>query len=316
MCYIYTRIPLTSNYNFSGLTYDGSDNNGGGGCLYKIGASMTINNDEYIPVVKGQLYRLTYDLKPNYDFSTAGDDSSGINGFLPFIDQYDIDRNRIADVNTNYKAGTLVQLAEDLISGASSMKLTDASAWTTFSSVNATMQIWDYVSSTGYHYGPGEYTRHIFVMGTGSTCDQATNTITFQNVYIGSTIPAGTWVSQNRGGGFAYIGSYDKPAAQVWSSWTHDTTSSTIRGGCAFAKIGMLFNYNVNNTRAVTHDSTVAYTAGRSVKAVEDGKTYYYIALKDVPVNTPLTNTNYWVKGTTVGSLVTTKITNIQFGAK
>lgn len=303
---------LGNNYNFSSTTFDGSDSNASGGCLVKNGASTAVANDEYVPVAKGKLYRLTYDLKPNYDFSTSGPNPSGINGFLPYIDQYDVDKNKINDYNTNYKAGTLVYLTQDLKSGDTTMHLSDASGWTTFASLNATIQIWDYQNSYGYLYGPGEYTRHTFNVGSGSSTDQSTNTVTLQNAYSGPTVTAGTYVSQNRGGGYAYIGNYDKPAPNVWSSWTHDTTAATLRGGCAYAKIAWLWNYNVSTSQALTWNSTTAYNEGWAVK----NSNKYYIAKKAVPAGTPLTDTEYWYTNNNSSMPVSTKITNIQFTVK
>ena len=129
--------------------------------------------------------------------------------------------------------------------------------------------------------------------------------------YSGSTIPAGTYISQNRGGGYAYIGSYDKPPANVWTSYTHTTTSTTIRYGCAYACIGWLWNYNVANTQATTWDSAQAYDAG---KAVVSGSTYY-ISKQAVPAGTALTNSDYWYDGqTSVGAGVVSKITNVLVG--
>lgn len=304
---------LASNYNFSTMTYDGSDANASGGCVYKIGASTAAKNDEYIAIDKTKLYRLTYDLKPNAGFDAGTNTSAGINGFLPYLDQYDIDKNLIADTNTNYKAGTLVQLTRELKAGDTTMEITDASAWTTFTSVNATMQIWDYTNSKGYTYGPGEYTRHTFNMGANSSASG--NTITFQNAYSGATIPAGTWVSQNRGGGYAYIGSYDKPAAGVWTHCTHDTTASTVRGGCAFAKIGWLWNYNVSNNTATAYAAGDAVPLGRIIKY----NNQYYFCIKEVPANSSIlpSDTEYYdgpYAGVTNG--IKTKMTNIQLTIK
>ena len=304
---------LTSNYNFSSMTYDGSDANASGGCVYKTGTSTSAKNDEYIAIDKTKTYRLTYDLKPNVGFDAGTNTSAGINGFLPYLDQYDIDKNMIIDSNTNYKAGTLVQLTRDLKNGDTTMELTDASAWTTFASVNATLQIWDYTNSKGYTYGPGEYTRHTFNMGTGSSASG--NTVTLANAYSGPTVVAGTYVSQNRGGGYAYIGSYDKPAAGVWTHCTHDTTSSTVRGGCAFAKIGWLWNYNVSNNTATAYEEGAAVPLGRIIKY--DNK--YYFCIKDVPASSNIlpSDTEYYIgpyAGVTNG--IKTKMTNIQFTVK
>lgn len=303
---------LGNNYNFTTGTFDGADANGGGGSVVKAGASTSFKSDEFMPIVKGKLYRLTYDLKPNYDFTTSGPNPSGINGFLPYLDQYDVDKNMIVDSNTNYKAGTLVQLTQDLTTGSSVMYLSDVTNWTTFASVNATVQIWDYQNSFGYQYGPGEYTRHTHNAGTSSTTDLVNSRIVMQNPYMGPTVPAGTYVSQNRGGGYAYIGSYDKPAPNVWSSWTHDTSSTTIRGGCAYAKIGWLWDYNVTTSQALVWDTVTAYSEGWAVK----NNNKYYIAKKAVPAGTLVTNEEYWYTNNNNAMPVYTKITNIQFTVK
>lgn len=304
---------LANNYNFSTMTYDGSDANASGGCVYKKGTSTAAKNDEYIAIDKTKLYRLTYDLKPNVGFDAGTNTSAGINGFLPYLDQYDIDKNVIVDSNTNYKAGTLVQLTRELKAGDTTMEVTDASAWTTFAAVNATLQIWDYTNSKGYTYGPGEYTRHTFNMGTGSSTSG--NTITFANAYSGTTVPVGTYVSQNRGGGYAYIGSYDKPAAGVWTHCTHDTSSSTVRGGCAFAKIGWLWNYNVNNNTATAYAEGAAVPVGRIIKY----NNQYYFCIKEVPADSSIlpSDTTYYegpYAGVTNG--IKTKMTNIQLTVK
>ena len=303
---------LGNNYNFATGTFDGSDSNASGGCVIKAGASTSFKSDEFMPVSKGKTYRLTYDLKPNYDFTTSGPNSAGINGFLPYIDQYDVDKLLIVDYNTNYVSGSLVQLTQDLVSGDTAMHVTDASAWTSYTSPKEMIQIWDYSNSAGYLYPPGTYTRHTYNIGRNSTTDLTTNTINFQTAYSGPTIPAGTYVSQNRGGGYAYIGSYDKPAPNVWSSWTHDSGSTTIRAGCAYAKIGWLWNYNVTSSQALTWDDQTAYNEGWAVK----NNNIYYIAKKAVPAGTPLSNTEYWFTKNTSTIPVETKITNIQFTVK
>lgn len=306
---------LGNNYNFSHFTFDGSDSNGSGGCFIP-NAGVNPYTDEYIAVTKKNTYRLTYDLKPNFDFSSSGINSSGINGFLPYLRQFDVDKFEIYDYNTNYGSGTLVQLTQDLNPGDHTIYLSDVSHYVALTSNGRTLQIWDYINSKGYRYGPGEYTRHVYNVGDGSTIDTTNNTITATNAYNGSSIvPAGTYISQNRGGGYAYIGSYDKPAAGVWSSWTHDTTASTIRSGCAYVSIGWLWQYNLSATSHMTSwDDTISYPIGRAVKYNDT----CYISKQTVPAGTLPTDTNYWhtINSSSLSATCKTKITNIQFGIK
>lgn len=314
---------LASNYNFSVGTYDGSDANASGGCVYKIGAGTSFGNDEYIAIDKTKLYRLSYDLKPNVGFNNGINGDSGVNGFLPYLDQFDIDLNRIVDWNTNYVAGTVVQLTQNLVSGDTSMHVSDASSWQTANATTKILQIWDYSNSKGYKYDPGEYTRHSWDMGVGTTADTTNNIINFVNTYSGSTIPAGTYVSQNRGGGYAYIGSYDKPAAGVWTHYNHDTSSSTVRGGCAFAKIGWLWNYNMNNSKATEYNGSSSVPVGRIIHYTSTSPTGpatgYYFCKKAVGVAEFITvdNTEYYEGPyTNVTNGIKTKMTNIQFTIK
>lgn len=293
---------LGTNYNFSAFAFDGSDANFSGGCFTKGGATVTVGTDEFMPVIKGKTYKLTYDLKTNYDFSN-------INGFLPYLDQYDIDGYKIQDYNCNYIAGTLQQLTQDLVNGDTHIYVADISSFAALSGNGKRLQVWNYINSRGYAWAPGTYTRNTFTVS--GTVNVANNCLDLSTAYSGSTIPAGTYISQNRGGGYAYIGSYDKPPANVWTSYTHTTTSATIRYGCAYACIGWLWNYNVANTQATTWDSAQAYDAG---KAVVSGTTYY-ISKQAVPAGTALTNSDYWYDGqTSVGAGVVSKITNVLFG--
>ena len=300
-------VTLCNNYNFSSFTYDGVYSNASGGS-FALSNQATPNTDELMPVTKGKIYTLKYDLYPNYDFSTSGAVSAGINGFLPYLDQYDIDGNKIADTNTNYKDGTLVRLTQDLVNGATTAYVESTASFAAINGTTKVIQVWDYTNNNGYTWPAGTYTRHSFNI---SAFDTTTNTLTLVNAHSGATIPAGTYISQNRGGGYAYIGSYMKPAPNVWTTCTATTTSTTIRYGCAFAKIGWLWNYNVSNSQATTWSSSEAYSEGRGVK----NGTIYYISKKAVPAGIDITNTDYWFtkNATSLVANVVTRMTNVSF---
>lgn len=108
---------LGDNYNFTSLTYSGSDTYYAGGCFTYTGASTSKNSNEFIPVDVNQKYKLSYYIKSESATAT----------YYDFLHMYDIDKNEIFARNVMFITGSTTTLAQDLNNGDTIVYLTDAS---------------------------------------------------------------------------------------------------------------------------------------------------------------------------------------------
>ena len=115
----------------------------------------------------------------------------------------DANKNRINPDDVSYFANTLTYLTQDVKSGDTVVHLNDTSSYSTTGGANCGLNIYNY-SVGGVNYGPGTYTKNKLRFNATTGIDTTANTITLNSAYSGATIPAGTYVSQGRGGGWCY----------------------------------------------------------------------------------------------------------------
>lgn len=194
---------LSSNYNFTNWTFDGS-------VVYNEKPSFTYTKtsasnwmymfDELIPV----------DTAKEYLFSLYAKSTSSIAKYYMGLVEYDVDKNRIqVEHSYAFKASTTT-LTQDLNNGDTVVYLTDVSGWTVSSST-ATYRLglifWGYTDSTGRTYEPGEYSRYTWSnLYTYDNVNFENNTITLTSAWTHGTFKAGTSVSQtNSGSAYKYF---------------------------------------------------------------------------------------------------------------
>ncbi len=243
---------MGDNTNFTSWTFDAAvSNNSPGSFTRAIGSSGTFYSDEYFLVSTNNTYTFSFDVKSLLGTGTM----------YSFIMFYDVDKNSITASQHMYHPGSTTTLARDLKAGDTVIYLTDASGWSTSVTYGFYLAVWNYKNSKGYTYPPESYTRNRVTLPktSSNTLDSSkinysANTITLASAYSGSTIPAGTSVSQGRDGGtykYTPIGGTIIP--KTWTRYSGkvsgvDYSGTNMNGkfppGVAYARIGFLWNYN------------------------------------------------------------------------
>lgn len=263
---------LGSNYNFSAMTYDGSDTYYAGGCFKKTGY-MVMLTDEFIPVNTSDKYTLSYYFKS----------STNVVNHYDMLSSFDIDKNNIMAYHIMWISGSTTTLAQDLKDGDTVVYLTSAAGFNT--STTHTYQkgliFWNYKNSKGYQYPIETYSRNIWnnLWADGNSIDKTNNTITLKAAWNKGTIPAGTPVSQcSDGSNYSYGNSNFSVPADTWTqkkaSWQgvgRNNASKMFREGTAFVKVGWLLNHNgTNPSTNIVKISTVELTKNSGIAEVED----------------------------------------------
>lgn len=280
---------MGDNTNFSSWIFDGEvTNNSPGSFTRAAGSSGTLYSNEYFLVSTNNTYTFSFDAKSLLGTGTM----------YSFIMFYDVDKNTITAPNHMYHPGSTTTLAKDLKAGDTVIYLTDTSGWSTSVSYGFYLTIWNYKNSKGYIYPPESYTRNRVTLPktSSNTLDSSkinytANTITLASAYSGSTIPAGTSVSQGRDGGtYKYTPITGVKIPTVWTTYTGKVGgvdySGTNKGGMfppgvAYARIGFLWNYNkvAGEQQWITNITVTDTTAVDKAQTTADGKnTVFYQA--------------------------------------
>ncbi len=236
---------LGNNYNFSALTFDGSDTYYAGGCFKHVGGRIEPKTDEFMPVDVSQTYEISYYAKSSSSTSTLYD----------YLAMYDIDKLEIGASHIMWIAGSTTTLAQELKNGDTKVYLASVAGFN--QSASATYQrgliFWNYTNSYGYTYGTETYSRNKYtnLWANSSSFDTTNNTITLSSVWNKGTIPAGTAVSQsNDGSSYTYM-TTGAAGSTNWfqrkatmSGVGKNNASGKFREGTAFVKLGWLIDQN------------------------------------------------------------------------
>ena len=242
---------LGNNYNFSGLTYDGSDTYYAAGCFTKTNWASygSFTNDEFIPVDVNQKYRFDFYTKTNVQ-------GAELNGM---ITAYDIDKKQIISYQVAPRANTLTTLAQQLTRGDTKVYFTSIANFYTasFSAANAALLFYGYTNSFGYTYEPETYTQYRYtgLWSSISQLDFENNCITLTSAWTGPTFAAGTPVSQGQDGSGALYCKIDDinisralNAGEWEHHWYHinglqsknNFPTSQFPFGTAYIKVGLM----------------------------------------------------------------------------
>ena len=303
---------MGDNTNFSMWVYDGVKANvSGGSFTHSIQYSTTLWTDEFIPIDGNSIYEFSFDA-----ISESGD--ARLYGVFYC---YDIDNNAITASDILYINGSTTTLAQDLKSGDTYVYLTDVSGFDpngvdVNGAYSRSLIFWDYTNSKGYRYPIETYSRHRLSYdkwAAHSNIDYTNNRIQLKTAYSGTTIPAGTPVSQGNSGS-----TYEYPAAVnalIPSDWQHYTgyvhpkgvtvptgANATLRPGTAKAKVGFLWNYGGSSSKPqsqiwVTNVSLMKWRITSSETIEQTQQIYYRSSSSSVPSGTGLPTT--WVTATT-----------------
>jgi hypothetical protein len=239
---------LQNNYNFSQLTYDGTQaNNSGGSLLGGVGKHQDITCDYFFAI------------NPNKPLYVSFDVKGAVGSIMyAFVDFYDTDKQNISATNVMYQPNTLTRLTQDLKNGDTVVHLEDLTNWkeTLTETYQKSFIFWNYTNKQGYTYPPETYSRNIFtnVYADSSSVDKVNKTITLTTSWNKGTIPTGTYVSQgNDGRTYKYIKEGPLEVTTEWKTisgvyegmdYTGSNIQSKLPPGTAFAKFGMRLNYN------------------------------------------------------------------------
>lgn len=252
---------LKNNTNFKSFTFDGSDTYGSTGSFTRK-ADSTVFADELMPINPDLNYKMSYFTKANpYKGARA----------YGMIVCYDSDGNSIGPQHTMYKANTLTTLAQELKKGDTVIKLASASNWENAGGTGVhlrTIIFWNYKNSSGFLYPPLTYSRNLLADAwLVGGINYATNTITLKVPWAGSTIPAGTPVSNgSSGSSYKYISGSNYITPAEWTKYEGTISGIDDSGtnhnnkfhpGTAAVKIGWLLNRS--DPESVTWLSNVSF---------------------------------------------------------
>ena len=251
---------LKNNQNFPSFTYDAMQGTTGGSFSVAT-ANFAGTTNEMLSVDSGRQYKMSI-------WATCLSTCQAGNYFFFGIDAIDIDGLEIHPEHYVYIGGTLTTLAAQLNPGDTTITLTSSANWlgSAASLTNRQATFYNYANSVGYVYPPGTYSRNATVDGYGGGSAYSTlglwaaggitgNVITLTAPWAGSTIPAGTSLSENStAGNYVYVAA---SAATLTSSWQNfsgmisgtDTggvqSSNAFPPGTAFIYPIILTNYSV-----------------------------------------------------------------------
>ena len=239
---------LQNNYNFSQLTYDGSQaNNSAGSLLGGVGKRQDFKTDYFFVINPNKPLYASFDIK--------GEVGSKAYGYVEF---YDVDKQPISASHHMYQANTLTKLTQDLKNGDTVVHLEDLTNWK--ETLTATHQksfiFWNYTNKQGYTYPSETYSRNMYsnLYTDSSSVNKTNNTITLSSAWNKGTIPVGTYLSQgSSGNNYKYILGGSLTITTEWKTFSggYDGVDYTGKNdqyklppGTAFAKFAMFLNYN------------------------------------------------------------------------
>lgn len=236
---------LGDNTNFSSFTLDKSDSYGAGGSFKDSTYNTGRLSDEFIPVNPSLIYRLNLYAKCNPHVGAK---------YYTGITCYDVDKLSIDNFMCQGRPGTLTTLSQDLKAGDTKIYLTSAVNW-----VDGTQTyhrgfiFWNYSNAGGYAYGT-TYSRNYYLdkFNTGAI-NLTGNYITLKTAWTGSTITAGTKLSQTypEGGSYIYIGASNTAIPSTWTNYTGTiggNSTNKFRLPTAYVKLVFLNNRDINGS--------------------------------------------------------------------
>lgn len=263
---------LGNNYNFSMLTYDGNQAPVGSAGSFKADDYVSFISDEFVSVDITKRVILSL-----YHKFIAIDTMNTPELLLPSLAFYDVDKNLILAANVIYRDGSTTTLAQDLHTGDTEVVLTDASGWGVNNNyANDAIMVWNYINSYGYQYPPEVYTRR-YIRSFNAING---NTLTLANPYTGSTIEAGTAVSQSAFATNTFIPEEGGSAVSPTEEWTLSKFVFPVAGkgisrvtlplATAYMKIKMLINYHKSSGRPNAGLISSTYISGVKLEEIVD----------------------------------------------
>lgn len=274
---------LGNNTNFSAFTFNGADGYSTKGSFTDATYNTTRFSDEIMPVDVSKTYRLNI-------WAKANPFVSGAHCYMG-ISEYDADGLQITSQNHMYIANTLTTLATALNPGDTVINLTSAANWQNAagaSSQNRSIIFWNYTNASGYTWPALTYSRNYSSsdLWADGSVNFTTNQITLRTGWTGSTIPAGTQVSNGSAGGtYKYIAAGNVNIPSTWTNYTgiiggtdNTGTNATNSFSWGTAGVKLLFLNNRDVTGNTSWFSNISFTVDLASQSSVD------------TINTTLTN--------------------------
>ena len=237
---------LGDNTNFSQMTYDPTISFNGSPGVFTISKGLTLKSDEFIPIDCNKKYKLSLDIQ------SIPDTISTFNFMMLIL--YDIDKKDIISDDHMYFAGSTTKLARDLNPGDTEIYVDDLSGWAHKTQSSARKIIfWDYKNSYGYQYPKETYSKYWkrSIWTEESQLDYVNNKIILDSPWDKEPHLAGCDISQSSNGNTYKFLKYSNISTLThWEGYIQefDYSGTNIINkfppGTAFAKFGMLLNYN------------------------------------------------------------------------
>lgn len=218
---------LGSNYNFPGTAFSATDAPDGISGSFQADTPATITTTEDIPVDPARAYAGAFWTRQR----AAGVVATTYVGLAP-LDAYGLS---ILPSHYMARGGTTTTLAAALNPGDTVVKLASAANWKNNAAAAThwrTIIFWDYTDAGGKTWGPGTYSRNVYMdVYADGTVNSTTNEITLRAPWAGPTKPAGTPLS-NGGSGGTYMYSIAANAT-VPETWTRMKSATPVTGTLA-----------------------------------------------------------------------------------
>lgn len=207
---------LFSNRFWTAYSYDPLDKPVGTVGSFTMSGINSAAGNEFIAVEPNRKYLFSFQAKQK-----ASGVAANIYGFIA---PYDIDKLSIQPGHYMAQANTLTTLAADLKPGDTVMQLTSAANWNNAGgAANTHLRsaiFWNYTDGTGYKWPANTYSRNWFnnLYNEGAISG---NVITLRVPWAGTTIPAGTEVSNgSAGSSYMYIGANNVNTPASWTQYS------------------------------------------------------------------------------------------------
>ena len=217
---------------------------------------------------------------------------------------YDILGNKVLDRCVSYVPDSVVQLAKDLNPGDTEIHIVDLSGFPTIgngipsdSVTYRIIQVWDYVDSYGHRWEPCTFTRNYYTEmvkcirydpDTGDGYIDFDNNIihlmkpwpkkTYEGVEHG-TIPAGTYISINKGGGNVYINTTIRPLEiNKWTDYSFIMRPNRFYKGAAYIRLASLTSGTALGKEVTPYIANINITQKDSM-ILDNTESEYYAGL-------------------------------------
>ena len=230
--------------NFSNLTWDATNKN----FYTTTSTSTSVASGEYIPIDETKTYFQSATVKAN---------NTTARYYIGFA-EYDENKNFIDSYHVGYVSGSKTTLAKDIKAGDTVVYLTSAAGFnTTLTSIyNMGFIFWNYKNNKGTLYPEETYSRNVFRnIYTMANVNKTANTVTLTKAWTGSTIPAGTKLSQSGafGGTYNYGIASNSTLSSNYMTYTNEISGyykntgnmyKQFRYGTKYVRFMLLNNYN------------------------------------------------------------------------